>query len=499
MTALLHSLEHQLGDLLLNKLRLRRPLTAAHSLWLALHNRFVVAKLTLRSLTVGGAAQLLKDRLDGAEHRAKWKAVVAATGRFPIYSHTFVYQELMGLHEIGLDIRLFYWIREKPEAIHAAYSYLLKNSVKLQSVREDHIGDMNYWKNTHPARWQALLEKIARATGRSGAELEHEYEIMQACTFARTAEQAGVDYVHTYFFYEQSLFGMVTAWLLNIPRGITAYADHMLNDYPFKLVPLHLETADVIVATSQRIKRELVEIAGDRFADKILVKPNGVNGRRFPFQVRIRNSTDFEVISVSRIEPKKGLLTLVEAARLLLDRGRLINFHIVGTPDPGCPGSVEFAEVFYALIRNQGVSEHFVLHGYKDQEELVPLLRKVHVFVAPYVETPKGDKDGIPTALLEAMATGLPSVTTDAGSVLEVVDNGVEALVVPQCDPVRFAQALEQLMDDPVLGEEMGRRARERFDVEFDCRVTEKKLHEKITEVLGRDVETAGQVAIVNR
>ena len=343
---------------------------------------------------------------------------------------------------------------------------------------------MKYWKNTHAGRLEDLLEKIARATDRTPEDLEHDYEIMQACTFARMAEQAGADYVHTYFFYEQSLFGMVTAWLLGIPRGITAYADHMLNDYPFKLVPLHLETADVVVATSQRIRRELVQIAGDQFAEKILVKPNGVDGRRFSFQQRMRNSDAFEVISVSRIEPKKGLLTLVETGRLLLDRGRPIKFHIVGTADPGCPGSVEFAEEFYALIRNQGVSEYFVLHGYKNQEELIPLLNSVHAFVAPYVETVAGDKDGIPTALLEAMATGLPSVTTGAGSVLEVVDNGVEALIVPQQDPARLADALQRLMDDPVLSTEMGRRARERFDRQFDYRVTEKKLHDKIGELL---------------
>ena len=481
---LLHSPERQLGDLLLNRLRLRRPLTVAHHFWLALHHRFVVAKLTLRAVTNGGATQVLKERLRGTRHSTKWKAVVAATGRFPIYSHTFVYQELMGLHEMGLDVRLFYWIRGKREAMHAAYLYLLKNSVQLQSIREDHVRDMKYWKNTHAGRLEDLLEKIARATDRTPEDLEHDYEIMQACTFARMAEQAGADYVHTYFFYEQSLFGMVTAWLLGIPRGITAYADHMLNDYPFKLVPLHLETADVVVATSQRIRRELVQIAGDQFAEKILVKPNGVDGRRFSFQQRMRNSDAFEVISVSRIEPKKGLLTLVETGRLLLDRGRPIKFHIVGTADPGCPGSVEFAEEFYALIRNQGVSEYFVLHGYKNQEELIPLLNSVHAFVAPYVETVAGDKDGIPTALLEAMATGLPSVTTGAGSVLEVVDNGVEALIVPQQDPARLADALQRLMDDPVLSTEMGRRARERFDRQFDYRVTEKKLHDKIGELL---------------
>jgi glycosyltransferase involved in cell wall biosynthesis len=466
------SYEHRLGDLLFNRLRLAVPLLAASRL-----------RSRLRGL-MGLASHAITRCVSWARGRTT-TAIVAATGRFPIYSHTFVYQELMGLREMGFDVRLFYWIKESPEGMHKAYMPLLRNSVKLLSIREDHARDKEYCKRAFPGRLEALLDKIARCTGRTITDLEAEYEIMQACTFARTARSLNAQYVHTYFFYEQSLFGMVTAWLLEIPRGITAYADHTLNDYAFKLVALHLETADVIVATSHKIKRELLDLGGQQFAEKILVKQNGVDGRKFPFRERPPNSKGpLEVISVSRIEPKKGLLTLIDAARILHDSGRQIRFHVVGTGDPRSPGSLEFEERFLTRLSEPGVREHFVLHGFKKQEELVTLLDGAHVFVAPYVETSTGDKDGIPTALLEAMAAGLPSVASNAGSILEVIDDGKEGLIVPQGDAVRLAEALRKLMDDPPRIAAMGRLARKRFEREFDCRVTEEILHERINELL---------------
>jgi colanic acid/amylovoran biosynthesis glycosyltransferase len=420
------------------------------------------------------------------KHTAEGVAVVASCWHWPIYSHTFVYQEMIGLTHMGLDVRMFHWAENDTAQLQPAFGYLANHRTQIKPVWENHKKDLEHFETTKPGRLRALLERIAPLVGKSVDELYKDPQVVRACTFARMAELAGARYVHTYFFYDQTFMAMVAAWLLEIPRGISCYADHMLDDYPFKLVGLQIELANVVVATSARIKTELSQKSGGRCDDRIIVKPNGVDGTRFPHAERTTRAPGdlFEVLSVSRIEPKKGLLHLVEAVAALKARGHHVKANVVGAPDPHSKGSVEFAEQLQRRITDLGVQDEVVMHGMKMQEDILPMLQRSRAFVAPYVELSSGDKDGIPTAMLEAMAAGLPIVTTDSGSILEVVKHGNEALVVPQRDSAAFAAALEQLIMQPSLERKLGKAARARFDREFDASVTERVLHQRISELL---------------
>jgi len=275
----------------------------------------------------------------------------------------------------------------------------------------------------------------------------------------------------------------MAGWLLELPRGITAYADHMLNDYQFKLVPLQIELADVVVATSARIKTELSALSGGRFDDKIIVKPNGVNTARFPYvpaATRLADEGEPELVSVSRIEPKKGLIHLIEAVALLQQRGVRVRVNIIGGVDPHTPSSAECHRELVARIAECGLGDRVILHGSMQQAEFIPIMARSRAFVAPYVEVSTGDKDGIPTAVLEAMSCGLPIVTTTAGSITEAVTHDVEALVVPQRDAAALADAIDALLTDRARYIRMSDASRLRATTEFDARVTEQKLHDRI-------------------
>ncbi len=77
---------------------------------------------------------------------------------------------------------------------------------------------------------------------------------------------------------------------------------------------------------------------------------------------------------------------------------------------------------------------HRTSGGHQNQGGVLPFLDRSQLYIAPFIETDCGDKDGIPTALLEAMATGLPIVATDAGSIGEVLQCGRDGKLVPQRD-----------------------------------------------------------------
>lgn len=420
--------------------------------------------------------------------KARRRAVVTASPDFPLYYHTFVYEEMQALQWMGFEVNVFCW-GMKPQDRNPAFEDLWRNRVILPTNGLLFLEDFAYFSRTRPDRVALFFELVSKETGLSKEILSRDWDVLQGFSFARHVEAVGTDYLHSYFFYPQSFMAMMAAFLLDIPRGITAYADHMLSDYRLKCVRLHLELADVVVATSKRIKDELSAIGSGQYDSKILIKPNGVDVVRFPFVKRVAHlsaGTEPELVSVSRIDPKKGLVYLAEAIRILGDRGLSVRLNFIGSVDPFSRTSTEYAEELTTKIRELGITDRFVMHGVKKQPEVFSLLSRSCMFVAPYVELDSGDKDGVPTAMLEAMSTGLPIVATDAGSILEVVRDGEEAICVPQRDPVRLADAIERLIRDSALRMRLGKSGRRRVASEFSTQGTEQLLHERIESILQR-------------
>jgi colanic acid/amylovoran biosynthesis glycosyltransferase len=102
-----------------------------------------------------------------------------------------------------------------------------------------------------------------------------------------------------------------------------------------------------------------------------------------------------------------------------------VRVHVVGAADAHDLAANDHAAALRERIAELGVADRFVLHGARSQAEVLTLLQRCRAFVAPYVELASGDKDGIPTSVLEAMACGLPVVATDSGSIPEAVTDGV--------------------------------------------------------------------------
>ena len=259
-----------------------------------------------------------------------------------------------------------------------------------------------------PGRVAALLEHLSEASGLPIEALREHDNVLEGFTFARMAEAYRPAYLHSYFFYDRSLMALIASELLGIPRGVTCYADHLLADYELKVVPLHMHQADLVVATSARIREELLALAPGMVADRILVKPNGIDGRRFPLVAREepRDGEAHRLVTVCRIEPKKGLLHLVEAVHRLRLAGHAVEAHIIGVADEWSPSSRAYKDELDRRITELDLWGRVRLEGRQDHAGVLRFLAMGHLFVAPFVETATGDKDGIPTALLEAMAPG---------------------------------------------------------------------------------------------
>jgi len=191
-----------------------------------------------------------------------------------------------------------------------------------------------------------------------------------------------------------------------------------------------------------------------RDADLVVVPGSGVDLRRFrPRPAGPRETV--RIVLASRLLYTKGVGDFVAAARLLKDRHVNVRCVLVGEPDPDNPASIP-AEVLRSW-HAEGIIDHL-----GRQEDMPSVFADADIVCLP---TYYGE--GIPKVLVEAAACGLPIVTTDWPGCREVVENGVNGLLVPIRRPDALATALETLATDDGLRIAMGRRGRARVEGEY--------------------------------
>ena len=445
--------------------------------------------------------QLARLRLEAARPGARRKGrppriVATACWRFPIYSQTFVQQEAAAMAQAGFNLRFFH-AQTNPRAELAHPSDLLWGlKRRLILHRLTGADDLAHYRARWPDRVARLLQRLGAAAGLDPVALLAHEHVLQAFSFTRAVEAWRADYLHSYFFYEQSLFAWVASTLLGLPRGISCYADHVLDDYALKLVCLQLDDAAVVVATSQRIRGELEILHGSALTS-VIVKPNAIDARSFLPRPQHTGPRDcLRLLSVCRLDPKKGLEYLIGAVALLRQRGVPVQLRIAGAHDADTPGAAEYVQALHQAADRSGLAGAVIFLGRCGSHQVRAELAASDAFVGPFVEQNNGDKDGIPTAVLEAMAAGCAIVTTDAGSLCEIIQHGREALVVGQRDSRALADALQCLWQDPGLARRLGEAAAARARAEFDVSVCEQALHAAVRAALARTGAGQHQMAV---
>jgi glycosyltransferase involved in cell wall biosynthesis len=165
---------------------------------------------------------------------------------------------------------------------------------------------------------------------------------------------------------------------------------------------------------------------------------------------------DFAVIP--REIPAEGAWRLVQASRLISKKGLMTTLEALSKVVPDFPkihftlcGDGPLKEAFLARRDALGLQAHVTVLGWVDQAKLKKEYAQSHIFLHPSETTESNDQEGIPNAMLEAMATGLPVLATQHGGIPEAVTHEQDGLLVPERDPVALASALRRLLGDPSL------------------------------------------------
>jgi glycosyltransferase involved in cell wall biosynthesis len=193
---------------------------------------------------------------------------------------------------------------------------------------------------------------------------------------------------------------------------------------------------------------------------------NGIDLSRYPnHRRRSSDSSPPVILSVGRLIEKKGFIDLVEAAEILRRCGRSFRVEIIGEGP--------LRKQIHATVKQFGLEERVKLLGPLPLELVRFAYMRCAIFALPCVIGAGGDRDGIPTVLQEAMASGIPVVSTPVSGIPELIESERDGLLVPPNDPVMLAEALDRLLSDPDLGNRLGVAAtakmKDRFSIDRSC------------------------------
>lgn len=203
--------------------------------------------------------------------------------------------------------------------------------------------------------------------------------------------------------------------------------------------------------------------------EKIAVSRMGVDMTRFTHRPVKAPGTPLEIISVARLTEKKGLHVAIEACRQLKEQGVAFRYRILGMGP--------WERRLRTLIEQYQLDDVIEMPGFKPSHEVKTMLDNADVFLLPSITGTDGDMEGIPVALMEAMAVGIPVVSTVHSGIPELVDAGESGWLVPENDAHALAQqlALFSQLDHQTL-EPIIQRAREKVDMIFNQQVINRQL-----------------------
>jgi glycosyltransferase involved in cell wall biosynthesis len=380
---------------------------------------------------------------------------------YPRFSETFIVNELLAMQDLGADLEVFSLRPPVDGRFHSALADVRAQVSYVPTFGRP--GDV----------WQALGR--GRDVLGNGFD-DHLPDLLaappdvacQAVHVASLAVERRLTHLHAHFGSLAASVARLAAALAGITYSMTLHAKDIYHqDVVHADLAGKLADAAAVVTVSDFNERYLHEEYAGQVGALTRIY-NGLDlGAIAPSRPDDRPPT---VIGVGRLVEKKGFAHLVDAVALLAAQGRKVHLELVGAgaEEPG----------LRARVGERGIEQHVTFCGPLTQAETHERVRRAAVLAAPCVVGGDGNRDGLPTVILESLALGTPVVATPVTGIPEAVHHGTTGLLVPEGDVVALADALARLLDDPALRCALATAGRQHVEEHFDIRRNARHLHD---------------------
>jgi colanic acid/amylovoran biosynthesis glycosyltransferase len=394
--------------------------------------------------------------------------IAYVVSRFPDASETFVLRELNAVERgAGVEVELFVLFPPKHPFVHPDAERWIARAHRASPAAA--LAGTLYWLIRRPLRMSGALASVLAGHWRKPDRL---LRALIACTVAaahaRTMRRLRMGWVHAHFATYPALAAWLAGRLIDVPFSFTAHAHDIFVDQ------LHLKTlareAAAIAVISEFNRSFLTPYVGDAGTPVELVRC-GVAPSAYAFRERtLPREGPVRAICVATLNELKGHAVLLDAlARGDGELGRL-ELDLVGS------GPLE------AALREQaarlGLGGRVRFHGTRSEVEVAELLDRADLFVLASVVAQNAQMDGIPVALMEALATGLPVVASRLSGIPELVRDGETGVLAEPGDAEDLARALCVVLGDPEAATARARAGRELIEREFDIERSAERMRE---------------------
>lgn len=366
--------------------------------------------------------------------------------RFPRFSETFILNELLAHEAAGASTHVYSLLSPPDEPRHARLSQLKAQVLILKAHEKgpDGVvapGDAPLFSGKSPQEVGALQRK--------------------ADAVARDAHARGITHFHAHFGSDTATVACLAARAVGGTYSFTAHAKDIFHTYvtpeaDAEMRRAKLREAAFVATVSDYNARYLSGLCPEA---RIVRLYNGIDLGAFA-PADPGGQAPGHLIAVGRMVEKKGFDVLLDACALLKARRVRFSLSLVGS------GPLE--EALRAQRAALGLEDCVSMDGPLPQEALIEKMGTAQAAVLPCVVTESGDRDGLPTVLLEAMARGLPVITSTTSGGPEIVEDGVTGRLCAPGDAVSLADALEDVLEARDRAMQMGQAGRRRAERLFD-------------------------------
>ncbi len=363
--------------------------------------------------------------------------------RYPAVSHTFFLHEITGLRRLGLHIRT------------ASINPVDSSRHRLSEIEDAESKNTFYLKGRPAAAWIPALLSIASAHPKVALRgfmaalrleswhLTHTiyalFYFAEALLLGDWMRQHQLRHLHIHFCGPVASVGMITALAWKLPYSLTVHGPDEFFDQRETALVQKIANAGFVICISEYCRSQLMRITPPSTWNKLRVIRLGIQpelavdtGRKVADRGQ---TTILQVLCTGRLVGAKGQAILILAATTLLKKGHRLHVTLIGDG--------EDRNVLEALVDENEIRQEVTFTGSQSHESVLAALRQSDVFVLPSFA------EGVPVALMEAMAMGVPCVSTFIAGIPELIRHEKDGLLVPAGSVEALAEAMERLILNP--------------------------------------------------